>query len=123
MDRGSPRRRLGLALLIAGVAVAAAGSATAAGAEKFFVYNLTAATDLAGVFLAPTGTTDWGPNQALNDKDHQVEPTERLLVRGIRHGIYDVRAVAASGHACIKKGVDLTSETTFDIRDADMDCP
>lgn len=121
MNRGS--LWLELALLVVGVGVAGADPAKAAGAEKFFVYNLTAVTDLGGVFLAPAGTTDWGPNQALNDKDHQVEPTERLSIKGIGHGMFDVRAVATSGHACIKKGVDLTSETTFDIRDADMACP
>ena len=91
--------------------------------ERFFVYNLTTASDLNGLYLAPAGTTDWGPNQALNDKDHQVEPTERLAVKGIAHGRYDVRAVTTTGHECVKKSVDLTHDTSFDIRDADMACP
>ena len=105
------------------VVAASAHAADAPRAERFFVYNLTTASDLNGVYLAPVGTTDWSPNQALNDKDHQVEPTERLALKGIAHGLYDVRAVTTKGHECVKKSVDLTRETTFDIRDADMACP
>ncbi len=89
--------------------------------ERFFVYNLTSSTDLGGVFLAPAGTTQWGPNQVLNDKDHQVEPTERVAMTGVAHGVFDVRVVTAAGHACVKR-VDLTRETTFDIVDADLVC-
>ena len=104
-------------------AAALAHAADAPHAERFFVYNLTTASDLNGLYLAPAGTTDWGPNQALNDKDHQVEPTERLAIKGIAHGLFDVRAVTTKGHECVKRSVDLTRETTFDIRDADMACP
>lgn len=110
-----------LAVFVAGPAGVRAADAPRA--ERFFVYNLTAASDLGGIYLAPAGTTDWGPNQALNDRDHQVEPTERLAVTGIGHGLYDVRAVTTKGHACVKTGVDLTHDTTFDIRDADLACP
>ncbi len=116
--------RPGFGLLAA--ALVAAGAAHAADAprpERFFVYNLTSASDLNGIYLAPAGTTDWGANQALNDKDGQVEPTERLAIKGIAHGLFDVRAVTTKGHECVKKSVDLTLETTFDIRDADMACP
>lgn len=118
-------RRPGFGVLTAALLTAAAAghAADAPRPERFFVYNLTAASDLNGIYLAPAGTTDWGTNQALNDKDHQVEPTERLAVKGIAHGLYDVRAVTTKGHECVKKSVDLTHETTFDIRDADMACP
>ena len=116
--------RPGFWLLAAALGAAtAAHAADAPRAERFFVYNLTTASDLNGIYLAPAGTTDWGTNQALNDKDGQVEPTERLPVKGIAHGLFDVRAVTTKGHECVKKSVDLTRETTFDIRDADMACP
>ena len=116
-------RTPGFGLLTAALLATAAHAADAPRPERFFVYNLTAASDLNGIYLAPAGTTDWGPNQALNDKDHEVEPTERLAIKGIAHGLYDVRAVTTTGHECIKKSVDLTHETTFDIRDADLACP
>ena len=105
------------------LAASAAHAADAPRPERFFVYNLTSASDLNGIYLAPAGTTDWGANQALNDKDGQVEPTERLAIKGIGHGLFDVRAVTTKGHECVKKSVDLTRDTTFDIKDADMACP
>lgn len=110
-------------MLLAAVLCGSAAAAEAGHREKFFVYNLTSSSDLGGVFLAPAGTMEWGPNQVLNDKDHEVEPTERVAVTGITQGVFDVRAVTTAGHACVKKGVDLTHETTFDIRDADLACP
>ncbi len=116
-------RRAGFGFVAAAVLAVAAHAADTPRAERFFVYNLTTASDLNGLYLAPAGTTDWGPNQALNDRDHQVEPTERLAIKGIAHGLYDVRAVTTKGHECVKTSVDLTRETTFDIRDADMACP
>jgi hypothetical protein len=125
--RGSGVLRQGIGAVVAAF-LAAAGCAGARAADvpradRFFVYNLTSASDLGGLYLAPAGTTDWGPNQTLNDRDHQLEPTERLAVTGIGHGVYDVRAVTTQGHACVKVAVDLTHDTTFDIRDADLACP
>ncbi len=127
MARRAAARRPGMGIVMAvlGVVAGSAGAraADAPRAERFFVYNLTSASDLDGLYLAPAGTIDWGPNQTLNDRDHQVEPTERLALTGIVHGLYDVRAVTTKGHVCVKTGVDLTHDTTFDIRDADLACP
>ena len=41
--------------------------------DRFFGYNQTTATVFTGVFLAPEGTDEWGPNEALNDKDKTWE--------------------------------------------------
>ena len=112
-----------LAAFVALAGPACARAADAPRAERFFVYNLTSASDLGGLYLAPAGTTGWGPNQALNDPDHQLNPTERLALTGVGHGVYDVRVVTTKGHACVKAGVDLTHDTSFDIRDADLACP
>lgn len=110
------RRKLQIACLLL---AAGCGGAAAAG-ERFFVYNLTTSTEFTGVFLAPAGTPNWGPNQALNDKDHSLDVNERLPISGITHGRFDVKLQTEKGRTCIKSGVDLTSETTFDIRDADV---
>lgn len=92
-------------------------------AERFFVYNLTTSTEFTGVFLAPAGTEKWGPNQALNDKDKSLETSERLPLIGISHGMFDVKLQDRKGHVCVKHGVDLARDTSFDIRDADLaDC-
>jgi hypothetical protein len=112
-------RRLGLAALMA----LAAGASLAAAADRFFVYNLTTSTTFTGVYLAPVGSQNWGGNQALNDKDKSVDPSERLAIKDIARGRFDVKLVDKAGRVCIRHDVDLTRDTTFDIRDADLsDC-
>ena len=101
-------------------ALAAVMLAPAAAAENFFVYDMTTATDFTGVYLAPAGTERWSGNQALNDKDHALDTSERLTLTGLRRGRYDVKLVDRKGRTCIKRNVDLTEDTSFDLRDADL---
>jgi hypothetical protein len=92
-------------------------------ADRFFGFNDTTATVFTGVYLAPQGTSAWGPNEALNDKDKTLDPGERLTIKGVSRGTYDLKVIDRSGRICIKHGVDLTNDTTFDIRDEDLhDC-
>ena len=100
------------ALLLAGVAAAAA--------DRFVAFNLTTTTDLTGLYLAPAGTRHWGPNQVLNDPDKVWEHSERLKLSGIVRGRYDAKVTDGRGRVCIKPGIDLTQDLTFDIRDADL---
>jgi len=94
------------------------GLALAAG--QFIAFNNTTITNFDGLYLAPAGTDRWGPNQALNDKDHSLDHGERLRLKGIAPGRYDVRLTWGNGLSCIKHGVDLTVDHTFDVRDADL---
>ncbi len=94
--------------------------ADAVAADRFFGYNHTTATDFTGVFLAPEGTVEWGRNQALNDKDHSWEAGERLPITGVARGRFDLKIVDRKGRVCVRHGVDLTKDTTFDIRDEDL---
>ncbi len=95
----------------------------AAAADRFFAYNLTTSTEFTGVYLAPAGTENWGPNQALNDKDKSLETSERLALTGIGRGRFDVKLQDRKGHTCVKRDVDLARDTSFDIRDGDLvDC-
>src|SRR5712691_10680757 len=59
-------------------------------------WNLTRYT-ISELYLAPAGTTNWGPNQCKNDKDGTVDPDERLPITGVPPGRYDVKLVDASG--------------------------
>ncbi|MDR3529523.1 MAG: hypothetical protein P4L90_03040 [Rhodopila sp.] len=92
----------------------------AVAADRFFAYNETTATDFTGVFLAPEGTGQWGPNEALNDKDKRWDAGERLAIKSVSRGRFDLKVVDQAGHACVKHGLDLTKDTTFDIRDDDL---
>jgi len=96
------------------------GGGNARSDVRFFVYDLTTATRFTELYLAASGTGRWGANQVLSDKDRVLDPGERLALSDIAQGVYDVRFVDANRRACIKRGVDLTRDTTFDIRDADL---
>jgi hypothetical protein len=102
------------------VGVALLACPALAAAEKFFAYDMTTRTDFKSVFLAPAGTQNWGPDQAANDKDHSLDTNERLTLTGITHGLYDVKLVDKKGRTCIVRGVDLTRERSFEIREKDL---
>ena len=108
-------------LIVCAAALSASHSASAE--ERFFAYNLTTAKVFTGVYLAPAGSEQWGANQALNDRDGSLDPSERLAIKSIAHGNFDVKLVDKKGITCVRHGVDLSKETTFDIRDTDLaDC-
>jgi hypothetical protein len=104
---------------ICAAVAAAIGFSTEAG-STYFAYNMTAVTTFTGVYLTPIGTTQWGPNQALNDDDKELDFGERLTLTGLTPGIYDVKLVDKKGRTCILHHVDLTKTTSFDIRDSGL---
>jgi hypothetical protein len=70
--------------------------------------------------LAPTGTTNWGPNQCKNDKDGTVDPDERLRITGVPPGTYDVRLRDVSGRMCIVRGVKVEAGEIFSIEEKEL---
>jgi hypothetical protein len=88
--------------------------------QKFFAYNNTTRTDFTGVFIAPAGTENWGPNQALNDRDKVLDAGERLTLTGLSPGTFSVKLVDRASRTCILRGVDLTKEKSFEIRDQQL---
>lgn len=104
--------------ILAGLAIARIVPATAA--TKHFVYNDTAVTDFAGVYLAPAGTAKWGPNQVLNDDEGVLDFGERLTLTDMDPGIYDVKLIGKDGRTCLMHKVDLTKAASFEIRDTDL---
>ncbi len=89
-------------------------------ADRFFGFNETTSAVFTGVYLAPEGTVAWGPNEALNDKDKVWDTGERLPIKGVSRGRFDLKIVDRSGRVCIKHGLDLTRDLTFDVRDGDL---
>jgi hypothetical protein len=95
----------------------------AVAADRFLGFNETTATVFTGVYLAPAGTTTWGPNEALNDKDKTWEAGERLTIKSVSRGMFDLKLIDHAGRVCIKHGLDLSKDTTFEVRDQDLlDC-
>jgi hypothetical protein len=117
-----PQLRAALISCVIGIAGSCV-SLHADAADRFYLYNLTASTTFTGVYMAPAGTDRWGSNQALNDKDKELDPSERLPIKDIGHGRFDAKIVDQKGRSCIRHGIDLSKDTTFDIRDTDLaDC-
>jgi len=77
-------------LSIAVTAVLLSTSQAMAQGKGIRLWNLTTANDFKfSTFSA--GKDNWGPNQALNDRDKEVDHDERLRITGIEPGRYDAR--------------------------------
>ncbi len=82
-------------------------------------WNLTRYT-ISELYLAPAGTTNWGPNQCKNDKDGTVDPDERLPITGVTPGRYDVKLVDASGRTCVVRNVKVEAGQIFSIEEREL---
>jgi hypothetical protein len=71
-------------------------------------------------YLAPAGTTNWGPNQAKNDKDGVADPDERLNITGVQSGTYDVKLADKEGRTCLVSGVKVEVGQIFSIDDKEL---
>jgi hypothetical protein len=109
-------------MLIIFVLIASSLALTAA--ERLRFWNLTSFT-IKELRLAPAGTVQWGPDQCRNDPDGAVDADERLTLKGIAPGRYDVKLVDKKGRACIVRNVEVLTGTpyAFSISDNDLtDC-
>jgi hypothetical protein len=53
------------------------------------------------------GAKKWGPNQCEIDADKSVDADERLVLKDVTPGKYDVRLKQKSGLTCIVKNVEI----------------
>lgn len=99
-----------------------AGAALAA--EKMRFWNTTSFT-ITELYLAPAGTTQWGPNQCANDPDGAVDSDERLTLKDVAPGHYDVKLADKKGRICLVRNVEVKSGKpyAFAIGESDLtDC-
>ena len=101
--------------LVAAALLASAGQLAAEGKE-IKLWNLTTAT-ISNLQLSPAGTDSWGPNQALNDKDKEVDHDERLRITGVEPGRYDVKVGYPDKRQCVVRGIEIKSNSVFSIAD------
>jgi hypothetical protein len=71
-------------------------------------------------YLAPAGTTTWGPNQAKNDKDGVADPDERLTITGVASGTYDIKLGDKEGRTCMVQGIKVEVGQIFSIDDKEL---
>lgn len=111
-------RMIVVAVLLMATVVAAIG------AERLRFWNLTAAT-ITKLYLAPAGTDKWGPDQCQNDPDGAVDADERLTLKGIGPGRYDVMLTDKTGRKCVVRDVEVKGGRpyAFSIEESDLkDC-
>lgn len=116
------RRRMRHVAVIVFVLITSSLAVTAA--ERLRFWNLTGFT-IKELRLAPAGTAEWGPDQCRNDPDGAVDADERLTLKDIGPGRYDVRLVDKKGRACIVRDVEVLAGKpyAFSISDKDLtDC-
>ena len=82
-------------------------------------WNLTKNT-ISEFYLAPAGTSDWGPNQCKNDKDGSVDFDERLRIGGLPSGIYDARFTDVTGRSCTVRNLKIDPGAIFSIAEKDL---
>jgi len=104
--------------VLAAAFVVIASQALAQGRPTRF-WNLTRYT-ISEFYLAPTGTTAWGPNQCKNDKDGTVDADERLPVTGVMPGVYDAKLVDTSGRTCIVRSIKIEAGQIFSIEEKEL---
>ena len=99
-------------------------SIAATAAERLRFWNLTGST-IKELHLAPTGTTEWGPDQCANDPDGAVDIDERLTLKDVVPGRYDVKLLDKKGRMCVVRNVEVLAGKpyAFSISEKDLtDC-
>ena len=99
-------------------------NSAATAAERLRFWNLTGFT-IKELHLAPTGTTDWGPDQCKNDPDGVVDVDERLTLKNVVPGHYDVKLVDKQGRSCVVRNVEVEGGKpyAFSLSEKDLtDC-
>jgi hypothetical protein len=102
----------------------ALSASLAMAAERLRFWNTTAAT-ITELYLAPAGTGRWGANQCTNDPDGVVDADERLTLKDIAPGRYDVKLADKTGRVCIVRNVEVKAGKpyAFSIEEAELtDC-
>jgi hypothetical protein len=105
-------------LFLATAALILAGGTVAKAADTKF-WNLTAHT-VDNFQMAPAGSTAFGANLCLADKDKSVDSDERLKLAGIQSGRYDIKLADTTGRMCTVKNVAVAAGKVFSISEKEL---
>jgi hypothetical protein len=107
---------------IAVIAVLLSTSQLLAQGKGIRLWNLTTAT-ISNFQLSPAGKDSWGPNQALNDRDKEVDHDERLRITGTEPGRYDAKVGYRDSRQCLVRDIEIKADAVFSIADKELkDC-
>ena len=109
------------ALFPAAVLAASLSSAgLAAPATPMKVWNLTA-SDIGNFRLARAGSSRFGRNLALDDKDKAIDVDERLALRGVAPGIYQARVKFRNGRKRRVSGLKLEAGEIASVEEKQLE--
>jgi hypothetical protein len=106
-------------ILAAGILLAAISADALAQSRPTRFWNLTRHT-ISELYLAPAGSSDFGPNQCKNDKDGTVDPDERLRITAVVSGTYDAKLKDVSGRSCLVRNVKVEAGEIFSIEEKEL---
>jgi hypothetical protein len=106
-------------LILATLVLAATAAASLAAERPMRFWNLTLHT-ITEFYLAPAGTTNWGPNQCKNDRDGTVDSDERLRITDTPPGIYDAKLVDTNKRTCVVRNLKLDPGEIFSIEEKEL---
>src|SRR5271170_3304053 len=102
--------------ILAAFALCIAATAAQAEGRPTRFWNLTRHV-ISEFYLAPAGTTNWGPNQCKNDKDGTVDPDERLRITDVPTGTYDIKFADVKGRVCVVRDIKVEAGAVFSIEE------
>jgi hypothetical protein len=105
-------------IVLVTIALAVAPTAAAKDRPTQF-WNLTLNT-ISEFYLAPAGTSNWGPNQCKNDRDGTVDADERLRITDVPRGTYDAKLTDVTGRTCIVRNIKIETGSIFSIETRDL---
>ena len=109
-------------VILSAVIMVATFTSFAATPSRVKLWNLTPEA-LAEIRLAPAGTTAFGANQALNDKDKTVDFDEQVRVTDTPPGRYDLRLRDVKGRVCFARNVEVPADGVFSVSEKELvDC-
>src|SRR5262245_45837267 len=106
-------------IFLLGLVVVATSIAAIAQSRPTRFWNLTRHT-ISELYLAPAGSTEFGPNQCKNDKDGTVDPDERLRVTDVASGTYDAKLKDVSGRSCLVRNIKVEAGEIFSIEEKEL---
>jgi hypothetical protein len=107
-----------LPVITAAILLASASHLAAQG-KGIRLWNLTTET-ISSFQLSVPGRNDWGPNQTLNDKDHEVDHDERLRITDVAPGRYDAKVGYRDARICMVRDIEIKAGAVFVIADKDL---
>ena len=108
-----------LKLSLVSIGLSLACSAAIAAESNLLFLNRVGET-LVKLQLAPAGSSKWGPDQCQFEDDKSVENNEKIPLKEIVPGRYDVRFTDLKGRTCMVKNLEVKDGALVVLREAEL---